>query len=224
MDGHMFQAEIVERIERHGVLARSECRASALTRWMIGVPMKVRASHEIYGEWETADYVYEVTSGAVRTVKLFADGGRQIGAFYFAGDIFGLEDGLDHSFSAEAIVDSKIRVIKRRTLFHMAGKDRELARQLLLVSTREMARLHRHALMLGQTAEERLCSFLLEMAERISVGGLIELPMSRQDIADYLGVSIETVSRTFTTLTARSAIALPNSRAVVLRNGSPLTE
>jgi CRP/FNR family nitrogen fixation transcriptional regulator len=106
----------------------------------------------------------------------------------------------------------------------MAGRDRDLARQLLMGSTREITRMHSHALMLIKTAHERVGSFLLDMAERISVDDLIELPMSRQDIADYLGITIETVSRTFTSLESTATIWLPSSRAVVLRNRSALEQ
>ena len=76
---------------------------------------------EIYGEDEPADYVYKVVSGAVRTYKVLSDGRRQIGAFYLPGDIFGLEIGDEHSFSAEAIVDSSVLVIKRSAVVALAS-------------------------------------------------------------------------------------------------------
>ena len=220
MYAQVVQREVVARIERHGMLAHSTKRP--LARWMTGVPVKFGGNCEIYGEREPAEYVYEVAHGAVRTVRVLSDGRRQIGGFYFAGDIFGFTDADEHSFSADAIVASTVRIIKRGALVHMANSDRELAEQLLIATAHENARLHDHALMLVKTATERLGSFLLEMAGRISIGGLLELPMSRQDIADYLGITIETVSRTFTYLESRSAIALPNSRTVILRDRSAL--
>ena len=79
-----------------------------------------------------------------------------------------------------------------------------------------------HILLLIKTAEERVVSFLLEMAARRPAADEIELPMSRQDIADYLGLTIETVSRTLRVLENSAAIALPNSRRVVLCNHSAL--
>ena len=221
MYAQLVETDVVERIKSRGRLAHSST-LGPLAKWMTGVPIKFGANREIYGEKEPADYVYELAHGAVRTAKVLPDGRRQIGGFYFAGDIFGLEDGREHSFSAEAITISNVRVIKRSTLTRMARDDREFAEQLMTVTAQEIARLHNHALMLIKTAPERLGSFLLEMAERISLGGVIELPMSRQDIADYLGITIETVSRTFTILESQSTIALPNSRAVVLRNAAAL--
>jgi CRP-like cAMP-binding protein len=92
----------------------------------------------------------------------------------------------------------------------------------LAATTYESARAHKHALILIKTAQERVGAFLTEMAERISVGDLIVLPMSRQDIADYVGVTIETISRTFTILENSGAIRLPNSRAVELRDRTAL--
>jgi len=213
-----------ERSERRGTRVDPVVPSGVLARSMLGVPIKFGAGSEIYGEGEPVEYVYEVVHGAVRTVKVLSDGRRTIGGFYFAGDIFGLEEGDEHSLTAEAIVDTAVRVIRRRTLIRMAGYDRELARQLFTATSREIARVHNHALMLIKTAQERVGSFLLEMGERISVGDLVVLPMSRQDIADYLGMTIETVSRTFTILEGSSAIALPNARAVVLRDRAALRQ
>jgi CRP/FNR family nitrogen fixation transcriptional regulator len=224
MYAHDIRKQMVERSERRGMRAHSSTHSGALARWMIGVPIKFSGGEEIYGEAESVDYVYEVTHGAVRTVKVLSDGRRQIGGFYFAGDIFGLEDGDEHSFSAEAILDSKVRIIRRNTLIRLAGHDHDLAQRLLRVTSHEIARVHGHALMLIKNAQERVGSFLLEMAERIAIGALIELPMSRQDIADYLGITIETVSRTFTSLESQATIALPNARAVILRDLSALRQ
>jgi CRP-like cAMP-binding protein len=187
---------------------------------MLGLPMKFGAGTEIWGDGEPVDYVYEVVNGAARTVKVLVDGRRKISGFYFPGDIFGLEDGNEHSLSAEAVVASTVRVIKRRILVQLAADDLGLAEELLTMAMREVGHAQRHALMLVMTAQERVSGFLVEMAERISVGDLVQLPMSRRDIADYLGLTIETVSRTIAGLADTSMIRLPNSRAIVLRDRS----
>jgi CRP/FNR family transcriptional regulator, nitrogen fixation regulation protein len=188
----------------------------------MGAPMAFTRNAEIYGEGEPADYVYKVISGAVRTYKVLADGRRQIGAFYMVGDVFGLETGDEHAFSAEAISDAKVLVIKRSALVALAERDNEVARQLWALTGRELSRVQHHILLLIKTAQERVVGFLLEMAERASNNGALELPMSRQDIADYLGLTIETVSRTLTILENTAAIELPTSRRIVLRNRSAL--
>jgi CRP/FNR family nitrogen fixation transcriptional regulator len=189
---------------------------------LMGVAMNFGRNVEIYGENEPAEYLYKVISGSVRTYKVLSDGRRQIGAFYLPGDIFGLEMGDDHSFSAEAIVDSNISIIKRSTVVALAQRDNDIARQLWTLTGEELRRVQDHILLLIKTAQERVASFLLEMAGRMSCDRAFELPMSRQDIADYLGLTIETVSRTLTHLENTAAIELPSSRQVVLRNRAAL--
>jgi CRP/FNR family nitrogen fixation transcriptional regulator len=190
---------------------------------MMGAPMSFARNAEVYGENEPAEYLYKLVSGTVRTSKIMNDGRRQIGEFYMPGDIFGLEMGKDHSFSAEAICDSKVIVVKRSAIEALAARDHDIARQLWVTTGRELQRMQEHILLLIQTAQERVASFLLEMAVRIKSTTIeVELPMSRQDIADYLGLTIETVSRTLTILENSSAIALQSSRRIVLRNRSAL--
>jgi CRP/FNR family transcriptional regulator, nitrogen fixation regulation protein len=190
---------------------------------LAGAPMPFSRNMEIFGEGEPAEYLYRVVSGAVRTYKLLNDGRRQIGGFYLPGDIFGLEVGEMHRLSAEAVCDSKILVVKRSTIVALAARQSEVATELWTLTARELAHLQNLMLTLGRkTAQERLASFLLEMSARGQAGDLVELPMSRQDIADYLGLTIETVSRTLTQLENNEAIALPSSRRVVLRNMAAL--
>jgi CRP-like cAMP-binding protein len=185
---------------------------------LMGAPMSFSRHSEIYGENEPADYLYKVVSGTVRTYKVLNDGRRQIGGFYLPGDMFGLESGDEHSFSAEAITDAKVLVIKRSAVVSLAARDTEVARQLWSLTGLELQRVQDHILLLIKSAQERVASFLIEMADRIASSNELQLPMSRQDIADYLGLTIETVSRTLTQLEDAAMIALPTSRRVVLRN------
>jgi CRP/FNR family nitrogen fixation transcriptional regulator len=189
---------------------------------MIGASMSFARNAEIYGENEPADYLYQLVSGSVRTSKILNDGRRQIGAFYLPGDTFGLEVGSEHALAAEAITDAKVIVVKRSAVEALAARDSEVARQLRAMTGRELQRMQHHILLLIQSAKERVVGFLLEMAARVKCNDEIELPMSRQDIADYLGLTIETVSRTLRVLENSAAIALPNSRRIVLRNHSAL--
>jgi CRP/FNR family nitrogen fixation transcriptional regulator len=190
---------------------------------LVGAPMRFDRDCEIYGEDEPVEYFYQVVSGAVRTYKLLSDGRRQIGAFHLPGDMFGLEAGSMHRFSAEAVAQSTIRVAGRSAINGMAARDVDLARELWALTAEKLQHAEDHMLLLGRkTAEERLASFLLEMAKRANNGSVVELPMSRQDIADYLGLTIETVSRTFTQLEGKAAIELPSSRRINLRDRGAL--
>ena len=189
---------------------------------LVGAKMPFARNEEIYGEGEAAEYAYKVLSGAVRVYKILSDGRRQISAFYLPGDIFGLEPGSEHAFSADAVVDSDVLVVKRTTLMSLTSRDVDAAQQLWTLTARELQHMQDHVVLLVKSARERIASFLLQMGSRIA-GNEIEIPMSRQDIADYLGLTIETVSRMLTQLENSAAIALPASRRIVIRNKSALT-
>jgi CRP/FNR family transcriptional regulator, nitrogen fixation regulation protein len=188
---------------------------------LMGATIAYPRNSEIFGENEPAEYLYKVVSGSVRTYKVLNDGRRQVGGFYLAGDIFGLEFADEHTLSAEAIADTKVLVVKRSAINALAGRDASVAQQLFTLTGRELSRVQDRILLLIKSAQERVASFLLEMAARAS-GNAIELPMSRQDIADYLGLTIETVSRTLTSLECAAAIEVPSSRRIVLRNRTAL--
>jgi CRP-like cAMP-binding protein len=167
----------------------------------------------IYGEGEPADHLYTVANGNVRTCKLLADGRRHICAFYLPGETFGVETIAEHNFSAEAVTEVDIVAVNSDTV---------VASQLLMLMGRELERAQHHVLLLAKSAPERVASFLLEMAGRIPSSDELELPMTRQDIADYLGLTVETVSRTLTQLENEAAIALTTSKRIVLRNRATL--
>jgi CRP/FNR family nitrogen fixation transcriptional regulator len=190
---------------------------------LIGAAVRFERNTEIHGEDEPAEYFYQVVSGAVRTYKVLSDGRRQIGAFHLPGDLFGLEAGDNHRFSAEAIAASIVRIAKRSALIALATRDHDLANALWMHTANNLQIAQDHMLLLGRkTAEERVASFLLHMFERASAERTLDLPMSRQDIADYLGLTIETVSRTLTQLEGKAAIELPSSRRVYLCNRAAL--
>jgi len=174
---------------------------------------------EIYGEKEPATYVYQVTSGAVRSYKLLSDGRRQIGAFHLVGDIFGLENSDVHRFTAEAIVDTMLRLLKRSSLESVAERDALVASNLLSLTTSNLQHAEDHMLLLGRkTALERVAAFLLEMDRRLTPTDIIALPMCRRDIADYLGLTLETVSRALSNLNGRGILGFlgPSQRQIVL--------
>jgi CRP-like cAMP-binding protein len=188
----------------------------------MGTAMKFVPNAEIFGEGEPADCLYKVVKGAVRTHKILSDGRRQIGGFYLPGDIFGLEIAKDHRFSAEAINAVTVIVVRRSAVMSLAERDCHAARELWSFTGRELRSAQEHMLLLVKSAQQRVACFLLEMSKRFAATDTIDLPMSRQDIADYLGLTIETVSRTMTQLVSEQAIGLPTSRRIVLRNTGAL--
>jgi CRP/FNR family nitrogen fixation transcriptional regulator len=163
--------------------------------------------------------IYEVISGTVCTCKMLREGRRQIAGFYFAGDLFGLEAGGSHALAAQAITDAKVRAVKKQALSALASSDGELANRLLALTARELARKQDLMLFLSRNAQDRIIYFLVEMAQRTSAKeDRINLPMSRQDIGDYLGLTIETVSRVFWDLERRGAIKIAGRHNIVLQN------
>jgi CRP/FNR family transcriptional regulator, nitrogen fixation regulation protein len=180
-----------------------------------------KPNEELFSEGESADYVYKVLRGAVRSYKSLGEGRRKIEAFRLRGDVFGLDPGKEREFCAEAIDEVCVLVARRRTTVGTTV-DYEAIRELCEATTRELQRVQQHALLLAMSARQRMACFLIEMSQRFGVPDIVELPMSRQDIADYLGLSIETVSRTFAKFGASGLVSLPTSRHVVLRDPDAL--
>jgi CRP/FNR family nitrogen fixation transcriptional regulator len=188
---------------------------------------KYRRGAEIFGEAEPAEYVYQVIDGAVRSYKLLSDGRRQIGAFHLVGDIFGLENGGMHRFTAEAIVDTTVRLVKRVSLAHVAETDATVARDLLNMTANNLQHAENHMLLLGRkTSLERVAAFLLEMDSRLTAAGVMALPMCRRDIADYLGLTLETVSRALSVLHDKGVLGFlgQTQRQIVLLDRPKLAE
>jgi CRP/FNR family nitrogen fixation transcriptional regulator len=186
---------------------------------LIATEFSYRKEEEIYGEDEPAEYVYQVVTGAVRSYKLLSDGRRQIGSFHLSGDVFGLESGATHRLAAEAIIDTTVRLVKRASLEKAAGTDVQVARKLWAMTAGELRHAEDHMLLLGRkTAMERVATFLLEMDRRLAVAGMMALPMCRRDIGDYLGLTLETVSRALSQLQAQGILGFSGARQIVLRN------
>ena len=205
-------------------LAHSKHRFS-LPTWaqiIAAAPRTYGRDVEIFGQQEPADCLYKIVSGAVRTFSVLRDGRRHIAAFYLAGDFFGVEANNTRALSAEAICNSKILVIKRNALTVLAEREKDIARRLRDMFGGELGRAQAHVTLLIKTSSERVATFLLEMADRSSETNDIELPMSRQDIADHLGLTIETISRTLSKFEHAAVIRLPNSRQVTLLDRAAL--
>jgi CRP/FNR family nitrogen fixation transcriptional regulator len=190
-----------------------------------GVRMTYARNSEIFGEGEAAAHVYRVLKGVVRTYRILADGRRQIAEFFLPGDVFGLEAGAEHRTSAEAVTACELVSMRRSQIGERAMADSPTGHKLWALTLHHLRRSEEHMLVLGRkNACERLAWFLIDMSERIPAPDRVELPMSRQDIADYLGLTIETVSRTMTQLQDDEVIALPSCRQVLLKDRQGLCD
>jgi CRP/FNR family nitrogen fixation transcriptional regulator len=183
---------------------------------------------KLFGQAEPANYVYRIREGAVRTYTQLSDGRRQIGAFLLRGDIFGVEDGEVHRFTAEAIVDTTVWIAKRRSLFAKLTKgDISAANTIRDLVTRALEHAENHLLLLGrQNSLEKVAAFLLEIDRRLGQPDVMVLPMTRCDIADYLGTTLETVSRSLSVLRDERVLSFRGAshREIVLHDRPKLAQ
>ena len=191
-----------------------------------GSMTRVARDQEIYAEGAPAAACYRVISGCVRIVRLMEDGRRQVGDFALPGDLIGLDALETHDDTAEAVVDTVLRRYPRRMVEALADTQPALSCQLRKLALANLRSAHARMLLLGRkTANERLASFLLEMDRRSPLeAGHLALPMTRADIADYLGLTVETVCRVLAhlkreallTMTGPGTIRLDRPRLRVL--------
>jgi len=184
----------------------------------LGTTVTVRKDVEIYSQGDAARHCYQIVSGCVRTVKLMEDGRRQVGEFLLPGDWFGCEALEEHDFAAEAVTPVVLRRFPRHALETLAERDARLGRLLFAIVARELRRARGQVVALGRkTACERIAEFLLQMTQRMAKDktGAIALPMSRTDMADHLGLTIETVCRTLAVLRRAGAISLSRANLLV---------
>jgi len=183
----------------------------------IGVRVRFSRNAEIYAEGDEADCWYKVVSGTVRVCKLLADGRRHIAEFCFSGDCFGLDSTSARPCSAEAVDDVIVMRFQRRIAERLIDQNPAVARLLRESVLRDLATAHGRTLLLGRmTAPERVAAFLVEMFERRDRTKALDLPMPRNDVADYLGLTIETVCRTLSAFKREGVIAIPNPHRIEL--------
>jgi CRP/FNR family nitrogen fixation transcriptional regulator len=225
MEGSMFKqfgvgglAEIFDGPRGADVsVARSGQLDALVALEQIGARRSFVRDDEIYAEGDRSDCWYKVVSGTVRICKLMADGRRHIAEFFFAGDCFGLDGEGERVFSAEAVADVIVMRYPRAATERLIDERPHLARRMYNMTLRNLARAQTRMLLLGRmTAPERVASFLLELSERRDVGRVLDLAMSRHDIADYLGLTIETVCRVLSAFKRDGAIAIPTPHRIEL--------
>jgi CRP/FNR family nitrogen fixation transcriptional regulator len=185
-------------------------------------PIRYRRNSTIICEGDLADYVFMVVDGVVRRCKTFQNGTRAIVAFHMPGELFGWTDELTHSLSIEAATDALLLFFKRNVLLAAAAREHKVANFLLTTATSELRGIQAHSLRINQSAKCRVAGFLLDLSARTGETADVDLPMSHQDVADHLGLSIETVSRTITELERSGLIERASARTIVLRNRAAL--
>jgi CRP/FNR family nitrogen fixation transcriptional regulator len=187
-----------------------------------GATLRLAKNEELFGEGDRAAFFYKVVSGAVRTYKLLDDGRRQIDAFHFPGDIFGIESGEEHRFTAEAVAPARVVSFRRCSLETLVAGDGQFARPIIAAILRSLERAQDHMLLLGRkSALQKIAHFILDTSQRASDQDVIELPMSRGDIADHLGLTIESVSRSLTRLARQGVIELAAQRRTIVLRDKP---
>jgi CRP-like cAMP-binding protein len=174
----------------------------------IGTTLRCGRNATVFREGDPSVHIYKVVSGAIRTCRLLADGRRQIAGFFLPGDFFGLDWQSARTFTAEALADTVVIGYPRKLVEELGESTPAIHRLLMGMLCQGLAATQEHVVMLGrQTAHERLAWFLLRVRERTGRGDEVDMPMSRMDIADYLGLTIETVSRGISEFKRRRYIA-----------------
>jgi CRP/FNR family transcriptional regulator, nitrogen fixation regulation protein len=187
-----------------------------------GGPIRFRRNNVIACEGDAADYIFLVVSGVLRSCKTFQNGTRSVVAFYLPGDLLGWSDQ-NYSLSVEAATDAMVLFLKRKVLASVAARETRVASLLLDLATNELRRAQEHGLLISRSAKCRVATFLTNLSKKLGKAGSINLPMSHQDIADHLGLTIETLSRTITELERSRLIARVSPRSLMVRNDCSLS-
>jgi CRP/FNR family nitrogen fixation transcriptional regulator len=191
----------------------------------VGTMATVAKDAELFAEGDDTDALYAVRSGMVRLCKILPDGRRQIERFALPGDLIGLEPQGLHRVTAEAVCDCTIVRYRRSRVEALVAGDPAFAHTVLRFAVRQLDEAQRRLVLLGRnTAIERVAAFVLEMVERTGGTGQLDLAMSRADIADYLGLTIETVSRLFSQLRRQGFLDLPTAHRLILLDRAALED
>jgi CRP/FNR family transcriptional regulator len=213
--------------ERHAASYNDDEAATGLDR--AGVVRTLKRGQELFDDGDPADCFFKVVSGAVLTYRLLPDGRRHVQDFHVAGEYVGFTIAPSYSCAAAAIADSTVISYPRRRVETLIEQQPAVGRDLLAVVSRDLSAAQDQMLLLGRKAAlERLASFLLQLARRlgapVAANQKLNLFMTRTDIADHLGLTMETVSRGLNRLKRLGAIDLPSPVCVVLRDPDMLIQ
>ena len=188
----------------------------ALSPLLLRIPIRFYRDNVIACEGDAAEHTFFVVSGVVRSCKIFKQGVRNIVAFHLPGDLFGWTD--PHSLSIEAATDTEVLFLKRNVLLSIASRDNRVASFLLAATTNELGRAQDHILLMSKSAKCRLATFFTDLWVRLGKPEYLDVPMSYQDIADHVGITIETVSRIITDMERSKMVTRVSTRRLLLRN------
>lgn len=217
---------IVQAIHASGRCAGSVADEETVRRALCALqrgPIHFHCEKVLACEGDTADYIFLVVSGVVRSCRTYQNGSRGVVAFYLPGDMFGWDDA-KFSLSIEAATDALVLFLKRRALLSLAARDSRIGSFLLAETTKELRRTQQHSLLMGQSAKIRVATFLTDLWTRLGKPASVDLPMLHQDIADYLGLTIETLSRTITNFEQSGLLTRQSYRKLVLRKPALLSQ
>jgi CRP/FNR family transcriptional regulator, nitrogen fixation regulation protein len=212
-----YRTGLAELSQDRPAIAQSGQLDALVALECIGTRLSFSRNDEIYAEGDGSDCWYKVVSGTVRVCKLLADGRRHIAEFCLSGDCFGVDGAGEREYSAEAVDDVIVMRYQRKATERLIDQNPALARHLRDAMLRDLANAHGRTLLLGRmTATERVATFLLQMFDRRDRARDLELPMPRTDIADYLGLTIETVCRILSLFKRDGLIAIPTPHRIEL--------
>jgi CRP/FNR family transcriptional regulator, nitrogen fixation regulation protein len=190
-----------------------------------GARQHYQRNETVFNQGDTADQVYRILDGTVRLCRHMPDGRRYIVDFLLPGDVMGFVESPDQPVSAEAVTEISVIAFPRACFDQLARENSDMRQQLLCHMSASLQTAQQHLFVLGcQKANERVASFLLRLGDRLDVpcGARIDLTMSRQDIADHLGLTIETISRAITALRSAGIILVPNAHQLIVRDSIAL--
>ncbi|MGA7663880.1 MAG: helix-turn-helix domain-containing protein [Pseudolabrys sp.] len=187
-------------------------------------PVRHSRDQTIVVEGDASDYIFLVISGVVRSFRSFQNGTRSIVSFYLPTEFFGLTNHPTHLLTAEAVTDANILFFKRSASFSMAKRESQIADFLLTTTLTELRRTQKYSLQISKSAKGRVASFLVDLSKRMRTQTCLDLPMSHKDIADHLGMTIETLSRIITQMENSGVIARGLSHDLILNNLQALAQ
>ena len=211
------------------IITGNDIEGSRITPTPDGMVRQLGHKEHVFFEGDEREHIYEVVEGVVSVYTVMPDGRRQVISFCYPGTLLGFGHAERYLYNAEALSSVKLRCYPASALERVAAERPDLSKSLMSFMMAELAATRDQLLTLGRkSAPEKIASFLLDLSHHNSDveedPHVLHLPMTRSDIADYLGLTIETVSRNFTKLRVDRVIDLDQSATVLIRDMDALED